>query len=485
VRDLLGDVTILEVEPDLESLGFYSVGASSVAISPTGVAKYDAALETATAEAFADPAHVATFLPCIPTGIDDDACQREAISAFGRRAWKRPLVDDEIGRYVDIAKSIATETGDMMSGLRYAVWGLLGSPYFLYRVELGEPSLADPTRFHYTPYETASRLAYTLWNTSPDDALLDAAASGELSTMAGRKFQVERMLADSKAHQGIANFAAELYGLWRLTNTVKDPELYPMWTPSLADTMREDLLSRVDDVVLGQPRDYLSLYDGRKVFVNNALAKIYGLPESPTDTFRAVELPETEMRRGLIASGLVLAAYSTPVRTSATLRGKFIAETFLCATIPPPPANVDTKLEDPPSGPVTLRQKLEPHRSDPGCSGCHAIMDPIGLGLENFDTIGAYRESDSGLPIDASGELDGAFFDDAAGLASRLRQDSAAIPCLVRKLYTYVAGRAPAAAEEEWLKRLETALSTSGNRLDEVLVALVASDDFQVAGQRP
>jgi len=480
LHDLLGDVTVGPVEPDTDQDGFFSVGAAQVAISPSGVAKYEQVFDAATAAAFADPSHVASILACVPKDTADETCLRSAITAFGRKAWRRPLVEAEVARYLDVAVFVGGDAGDVLEGLRHAVWGMLESPNFLYRVELGEASAAG--RLEFTPYELASRLSYTLWSTLPDDALLDAAADGSLSTPEGLHDQAKRMLADPRARQGVANFVSELYGLWRLESVFKDATLYPSWTPTLPAAMREDFLRRITDVVFDDPGDFLSLYDGRKAFVNNELAKLYGLPEEAVDGFRSAELPADGMRRGLIGSGAVLAMYSLPQRTSATERGKFIAEAMLCKTIPPPPPNVDTKLADDPAiGPQTLRQKLEPHRANPACAGCHGMMDPLGLALENFDTVGAFRDNDHGLPIDATGEVDGAPFQDAAGLAARLREHPEVAGCLVKKLATFTAGRAPVSSEEPGLAELRTELDASGNRFDELLLALVTSDDFVFA----
>ena len=249
---------------------------------------------------------------------------------------------------------------------------------------------------------------------------------------------------------------------------------------------RDEVLARVEDVVFTEPGDFLGLYDGKKVFVNNELARLYGLPEAEPDAFRAAMLAETDPRRGLIGSALVLAMNSLPARTSATERGQFIAETLLCKTVPPPPPDVDVNLDDDDGmgGPVehqTLREKLEPHRADPACAGCHNLTDPLGLALEHFDTMGRYRETDLGLTIDASGELDGVPFADGSELAVLLREHPDAPGCLVHKLYTYTAGRLPLATEAEMLAVLEGELTASDNRFDLLLFALVTHDDFRFA----
>lgn len=484
MHDVLGPVKLGAVEADSLQDGFFAVGASRVALSPAGVAQYEQAIGDATAEAFADPARVAQILHCVPAQATDVTCIRDALATFGRRAWRRPLTGVELERHVGIASAVAGETGDVVVGLRHAVWALLQAPHFLYRVELGLPSPEDDGRLKFTSYEMASRLAFTLWNTLPDEALLDAAEADLLADGPGVTEQALRMLADPRARQGVHNFVAELYGLWALGEKVKDDTLYPQWTPTLKAVMRDELLARVEDIVFDQPGDFFSLYDGQKVFVNNELAAIYGLDPVEPDVFRAAMLPPDSPRRGLIGSALMLAMNSLPARTSPTERGQFIAESLLCRTVPPPPPNVDTNLDDDVmenDGPQTMREKLEPHRADAACSGCHNITDPLGLALEHFDTIGRFRETDQGLTIDASGDLDGQPFTDAAELALLLREHPVVGACLVRKLYTYAGGRLPLSREADTLAEIEDELALSGNRFDKLLIGLVTHDDFRFA----
>jgi len=485
VHDLLGVVTMPMVEADSVHEGFFSVGAARVALSPAGVASYELALETATAQAFADPSNAATLVVCMPSGPADTACIRESIAAFGRRAWRRPLDIVEVDRYVAIAEGVGSETGDGVQALRHALWGLLQSPYFLYRVELGSPSAPDGGRLKFSSHEMASRLAFTLWSTLPDEALLDAADADELASAEGVRSQVDRMLADPRARQGVANFIGELYSLWKLDEKTKDPDAYPVWTPTLQAAIRDEMIARIEHVVFDAPTDFFSLYDGREVFVNNELAALYGLPAAVPDDFRLETLPDGDPRRGLIGSALLLAMNSLPARTSATERGVFISETLLCKTVPPPPPDVDVDLDDDDDGgPVehqTLRDKLEPHVSNPACAGCHNLTDPLGLALEHFDTTGRYRETDLGLTIDASGDLDGVPFNDAAELAVLLREHPDAPYCLVKKLYTYSAGRAPLPVEDGLLATIEADLTDGDNRFDALLVAMITHDDFRFA----
>ena len=482
VRDLLGDVPIGKLEADSLDKGFYAVGNATIAVSHDGVELYEEALELATIQALTDPARAATVLSCVPTSPGDGVCLRDAIASFGRRAWRRSLTGAEIERYLAVANGIAQETGDGLVGLRHAVWGLLESPNFLYRVEIGEPSPVDG-RLQYTGYEMASRLSYTLWNTTPDDALLEAAERGELTGPEGIRAQAERMLADPRARQGVANFVSELYSMWRLDDLSKNTDYFPDWTTSLRAAIGEDLRARFNDIVFDAPGDFFSLYDGTKVFVNNELARLYGLPEADPDVLRAAELPADGLRRGLIGSAAILAMNSPAARTSATKRGHFIADALLCREVPPPPPDVSLDLdkEDMGGGPRTAREKLKEHRENPSCAVCHSITDPLGLALEHFDGSGKFRPDDQGLTIDASGDLDGLAFANGAELATLLRDHPEAPTCLVRKLYTYVTGRLPVYSENQILRLLEDDLLREDNRFDQLLLALVTNDEFRFA----
>jgi hypothetical protein len=480
VRDLLGsDAPLSPVEQDSESDGFFSVGASMVSVSPAGVAQYEAALGAATDYVFADAARAAKVLSCIPQTTSDVACATKALDAFGRRAFRRPLDDAESARFVDLAKTIGDEAGSVLVGLRYAVWGILQSPSFLYRVELGVPSAADGGRLKYTSYEMASRLAATLWNTAPDDALLDAATNEGLASAATIRVQAQRMLGSTQSHQALSAFFDDLYGSDRLLTVFKDATIFPGWSTTLRDAMLEELRQRLDDMVFTTRGDFLSLYDGKSTFVNNELARYYGLPEAATDGFRPVQFPEGSPRVGLLGSGALLSAYALPQRTSPTQRGKFVAQMLLCKTVPPPPPGVNINLDMTSDPNAPLRERLTAHRQNAACAACHGLMDPIGLGLENFDSVGAYRDTDHGQPIDASGVLDGAAFQNAAELGARLHQHADAGSCFVRKLYTNAQGRSPVNADDSALGDLAQQFAAGGHHADALLVDLMASDAFR------
>jgi hypothetical protein len=486
IHDLLGSSAPVppQLEPDQQLDGFRSVSASVVAVSPTGVSQYEAAINGAAQYAFSSAAQAATVLTCVPASATDTACPlSQVLGAFGRRAFRRTLTAADLTRYASVATDIAKEPGSsILVGLKYAVSAILQSPEFLYRVELGTPSSADGGRNKYTDFEMASRLASLLWVSVPDDALMNAAASGSLSTPAGVLAQAKAMLASPKAHQSIANFANDLYGMdpssgTPLTTTFKDAAFYPNWTMTLPVAMQQELLMRVDDVAF--TGDYLSLYDSPTVFVNNELAKIYGLPQAATDGFRKATLPAGSPRVGLLGAGAILASNGLPQRSSPTLRGRFVAQQLLCKVVPPPPGNVNTNVLDMLPAGSSVKATLEAHRQSAACAACHALMDPVGLGLENFDSVGTYRTTDNNVAIDATGVLDGMAFQDEASLARVLRNHPQAASCLVGKLYEQAQGRQPLPVDAPVVATLSKQFETSGHRADQLLLDIASSDAYR------
>lgn len=481
LHDLLGaDVPVAAVEPDTESDGFASVGASVVSISPAGVGQYEATFGAALDVALKDATRAASVVVCVPAAIGDSACLTRSLESFGRRAFRRPLSTEERARYLGVAQAIEQEANSPLLGLRYALSGLLQSPNFLYRAELGQPSALDAGRLKYTGYEMASRLAAELWNSVPDEALLDAAQNGALDTEAGVRQAATRLSASSKARGALSTFVDDLYGIERLYRSIKDAALFPAWSDDLRDSMHEELTRRMLDTVFDTPGDFLAQYDTRVTFVNDTLASFYGLPVTGSNDFRRVELPAGSARAGLLGTGALLAAYALPQRSSPTARGKFVAQTLLCRTVPSPPPGVDTTLATPMADPnATLRERLELHRSNAACAACHAMMDPIGLGLEQFDGIGQFRETDHGKLIDVSGQVDGVTFANAAELGSLLRRNAEAGKCFVRKLYTHAQGRTPVEVDGPVLDALVARFAAASNHADQLLIELSSSEAFR------
>jgi hypothetical protein len=490
LQDLLGsNVPISTLTPDVSvgvfgpspvNLGgFSAIGASTVVTSPSGVGLYEAAVNAATAAAFSNPTQLSSILACVPTDTTDTSCLTQTINEIGQRAFRRPLTSTETTTLVTLATSIGTQSGSsVLTGLQYALNAILQWPDFLYRVELGVPSAADGGRLKYTSYEVASRLAALLWSSVPDDTLLAAAAMDSLSTPAGITTQAQRMLADSRVHRSLAAFTDELMALQSMPTITKDAALFPAWTATLGPAMVQEVELRVDDMVFTQKGDFFSLYQSQSTFVNSELAQFYGLAAPSGSGFQPATFPAGSPRVGILGSGAILATQAMADRTSPVLRGLLVDQMLRCMVIPPPPPGVPP-LPSTTSTPETVRQELEAHVTSPVCSGCHSLLDPIGFGMEYFDATGQYRTMDNGLPIDATGTLNGVAFHDLGGLETAIQADPALSPCLVANFYVNALGRAAIGLDEPAINTLTTQFAAAGNRVDQLLVSLVSSDSFR------
>jgi hypothetical protein len=486
IRDLLGPQVVVhsDIDPDLVAELFTTVGASQVSTSSLGVQRYEAAALDAVHQAFAVPETRAELVGCDPTL--EDTCAATFLAALGRRAWRRPLAADELDRYVALAHDAAPD--DPWLGLELATSGLLQSPSFLYIVEVGEPDPDAPERLRYTDWEMAGRLAAFVWASAPDDALLDAAAAGLLQTPEGLATQVDRMLADPRAATALAGFFEELLHLEMADHMVKDPELYPEASPTLFAAMRGEVERMIAKLVLEDDADLRDLFDTRQTFVNAELAALYGLPApdpAATDAegFAPATIPDGWERAGIFGSAVFLAGNATVGRTSPTRRGLFLQLRMRCSPLPPPPDDVDTEL--PPQGEgehVTMRERLEEHRNNPVCAGCHDKVDPIGLSLERFDGLGRHRDDDLGLPLDVSGALDGQAYEGLPGLAALLRDDPSTMRCMARQAYRFATGHRDGAREIDIISGLTAELAASGHHFSGLVRALVLTDGFRYLG---
>lgn len=482
LRALFGDVRVpTDLEVDTSLYGFTTVGAASLSIGPRAAEQYEAAALDVAAQVFADDTARTTLVGCAPAVIDDP-CVRTFFASFGRRAWRRPLTTEELDRWTGVAATIATAQRSVWTGLELAVAGMLQSPHFLYRVETGVPDPSDATRHRYDGFELASRLSFFLWNGPPDDALLDAAARGDLDTKDGVRAEAVRLLAAPQAERALVAFFDEHFKLDRLEGLTKDAATFPQLTPTLGASMRAELRHAFERV-LEEGVDLRTLFDGRETRVNAELARIYGLGVE-ADGFVPVTHAEGGARAGILTTAGFLALNAHASATSPTLRGRFIRQSLLCQEIPPPPPGVDTTIPEAQAHEErqTLRQRLETlHHENPTCAGCHLRMDPLGFALESFDAIGAYRTTDNGLPVDPRGELDGKTFKSARELSTILRDHEALGPCLSRMAYRYATGHLETTGETATLVELAKALTDNGYRFRELVLAIVTSDGFRFA----
>ena len=484
VRDIFGkDIAVpTAIEPDTSLSGFVSIGAAQSSISPRGVEQYEDAAYKIAQQALATPGKRAALVPCTPSGPADVECARAFVEKLGRKVWRRPLSGEEITAIAAVTTGAGAKLGDFYLGAEFGIAALLQAPSFLYRAVLGEPDPAGSGARRATSHEMASRLSFFLWNSTPDEALLDAADDGELTEPEAVSAHVERMLADGRARDGLRNFVTENLRLDQLDQLSKDPKIFTSYSPDVGPAAREETLRDFEYLTFDIDGDYRDLFTTRRTFVNPKLASMYQVAAPSADGFALVELPADVPRRGLLGQISFLALNAHPTSSSATLRGKLVRTILLCGEIPPPPADVNTALPEPSTGAATLRERVKIHLTDPFCASCHLRMDPIGLGLENFDGIGRYRVKDNGALIDASGELDGASFADAMELAERVRNHPDLAQCLVRRMYEYATSFVESPAEEEVVTALTAGFETSGYRIKALMSAIATSPGFSLVG---
>jgi len=484
VRDVFGvDVDVTELDPDSFHGSMPVIGAATVATTERGVEQYHTAIESAVDAVFADDARRSTFIGCTPSGAANDACLRGFIESMGRRAWQRPLELVEVDRLLAVAETAAAELAAPIEGARWATVALFTSPNFLYRAELGTPVTS-----RLTAYELASRMAFLVWNSLADAALLDAAERGELGTPAGIRAAAERLLETAQGREAVGNFAEEYLRLDRIATQAKDPSLYPEYTPALQAAMAADIRGVWEIIALDDRSSIMDVFTTPQIVVNAELAALYGIDATGlgSTTFEARLLPADGARLGLLSKAGFLSEFANQKSGSPTLRGKFMSESLLCTPIDPPPGNVDVVLEDPPADqPMTKRQQLEMHRSSPACSGCHSMMDPLGLPLETFDAIGRYRTTDRGLPIDPSGEFDLVPVVDARDLGRVVGSSVTVSQCLVRKYHAYAMGREERAVDGSVINALYASFQSSGFELRDLILDVVTHEAFSMVAPQP
>ncbi|MBN1209689.1 MAG: DUF1592 domain-containing protein [Myxococcaceae bacterium] len=486
IAGLLGAEAANAVEPPPDSAvnGFDAIGASQLALSPVALMKYESSAMNAAKVALSSTATRKALISCTPTGAGDEACLREFLSRFGRRAWRRPLSDAELATWVTVGKQAATAYDDFYKGVEFAIAGLLQSPHFLYQVEVGELDLMRPGRRKLTGHELATRLSFFLAGTTPSEELLAAAERGELNTRDGLRAHAQQLVARPEARDALAHFFDEFLRLRELPTLAKNATLFPSFTPTLASGMREETQRFLADLVWDQNGDFRDAFDADYTFVNQELASFYGLAGAPRTGFARLPLPPESGRGGLLSQASLLSLLSYQSTTSPTQRGKFVRERLLCQPIAAPPNNVIPSFPEPQPGeaPKTMREKLVEHQTNPSCSGCHLMMDPIGLGLENYDPVGRFRVTDNGATIDPVSSFDQlGTFQTPRQLGQLLRQHERTIPCLVRNLFRAATGHVEVEGETAPLLAMESAFTASGYRMRELLVEIASSDAFRFA----
>ena len=415
---------------------------------------------------------------CHPAGRADEVrCAREIMSGLARRAYRRPVKDGELHTLMDFFAQ-GRRDGDFDAGIQSALARLLTDPKFLFRIEADPAGIAPGTAYRVSDLELASRLSFFLWSSIPDDQLLDVAVRGRLRDPKVLEGQVRRMLSDERASALVKNF----FGQWLLVRNLETAKPDPTAFPEFDDNLREAFARETQlflETQLREDRPALDLLTANYTFVNERLARHYGLPNVLGSHFRRVTLPD-DSRGGLLGQGSVLTVTSYNDRTSVVVRGKWILENFFGTPPPPPPANVPPLENTQVQG--SLRQRMEQHRKNPVCGACHQQFDPMGFALENFDGIGKFRTLDGTTAVDASGVLvDGTKFSGPAAFRQALLQHrDAFLATLTGKLMTYALGRGVEPYDMPAVRKVVSDAAAHEHRWSALVLSIVNSMPFQM-----
>jgi mono/diheme cytochrome c family protein len=424
---------------------------------------------------------------CRPASqADEQPCARKIVSTLGRRAYRGDLTETDLQRLMGFYQA-ARRTGTFEKAIQTSLQRILASPKFVFHIEAEPANAAPGTVFRISDLELASRLSFFLWSSIPDDQLLDEATKGRLHTSVDLEQQVKRMIADAKAESLTTNFAAQWLYLRNLKNMQPLSEEFPDFDDNLRQALERET-SLFFESIVHEDRNVLDLMTANYTFLNERLAKHYQIPNVYGSHFRRVTLTD-EARFGLLGKGAVLMVTSHTDRTSPVVRGKWVLDNLLGAPPPAPPANVPPLNENPQrEGKVlTMRARMEEHRANPVCANCHKLMDPIGLSLENFDAVGAWRSRDGdtvrtmGTPIDASGQLlDGTKVDGVVTLRKALlRQPELFVGTLTEKLMIFALGRGLAYYDMPSVRAIVRESARQDYRFSSLILGIVKSTPFQ------
>ncbi|MEO6080437.1 MAG: DUF1592 domain-containing protein [Steroidobacteraceae bacterium] len=418
-----------------------------------------------------------------PTAKNQAGYAREILTTLARRAYRRPVTEGDVKPLLNLANLVRSRGGSFEDGIRVALQAILVSPKFLFRVERDPPAGVEAQRIN--DLELASRLSYFLWSSMPDDELLMLAEQGKLREPASLRSQVRRMTIDPKAHALTESFAGQWLQTRDLESLTPDAKLFPDFDARLRDAMRTETEMFFQSIV-SEDRSVLDLIDGRYTFVNEPLAKLYGIADVRGREFRRVELDGAQ-RSGILTHASVLTVTSYPTRTSPVIRGKWVLETILNSPPPPPPANIPSLDETRVGVSASVRQQLEQHRSNPVCAGCHSRMDPLGFGLENYDAIGRWRTTEGAVPLDSSGVLpDGRQFAGATEMKTLLKADAPRfVRALSDKVLTYALGRGLEFYDRPAIEEIANRVEQNDYRFSELITATIESLPFQQRSRQP
>ena len=423
---------------------------------------------------------------CHPVARTEEvACATRILSTLARRAYRRPITPADVDASLDFFK-IGRAKGSFDSGIELGLRRILASPNFVFRAERDPASLSVGAVHPVSDVELASRLSFFLWSSIPDETLLRLAEQSKLRDPEVLAAQIRRMIADPRASALVDNFAGQWLYLRNVSAIAPDPYTFPDFDHGVRVAMRREM-ELFFDLIVRNDRSVMELMTADYTFLNERLARHYGIPGVFGSEFRRVALTQDE-RRGLLGKGAILAVTSRPNRTSPVLRGKWVLENIVGTPPPPPPPEVPA-LEENAVGqkPKTMRGRLETHRVNQPCAGCHRLMDPIGFAMDKFDAVGAWRDADAGAPIDASGVLvNGARIDGPAGLRDALVADPTIfVTTMTEKMLTYALGRGLTAQDMPAVRKIVSDAGRHGYRFSALVSGIVASVPFQLRLKGP
>ncbi|GLR87584.1 hypothetical protein GCM10007857_42950 [Bradyrhizobium iriomotense] len=464
-------------EPTIRIGGLQAASTSVLSVTPVGFESFTNMADSIAIQVTGEKYRAK--LPCAPNASrePDDGCTAQILSHYGRMLFRRPLTQEEIASAVNLSRGLAKSQNDFYAGLRYGMASLLQAPNFIFRMEAAVP--VGDKQWTLDPYSRATRLSYLMWDSTPDEELVQAAEKGELNTAAGLEKQVDRLMASPRLDIGMRTFFNDMLELDTFDTVSKDSILYPKWSSGIAASAKEETLRTTIDLALHENGDMRDLMTTRKTFLNRSLAADYQIPFPFKGEWMPYEFPADSGRSGVLTQASMLAMFSHPGRSSPTKRGVAVMDIFLCEPTPNPPNNVDFSIVNDTSGRLkTVRERLMAHATTSTCASCHNHSDPIGLSLEGFDTIGQRRITENGQLIDLSASLQGKKFVDAQGLGQFLHDNPKYTACLARKVYAYSRGENSEDVPASAFKAAYNSFADSGFRMRSLLKSMVEDKDY-------
>jgi hypothetical protein len=426
------------------------------------------------------PSRRTIFISAPTSPEDEEACAGQILAHLVRRAYRRPVTADDLQSPLALYRQ-GRAAGDFDAGIELALSSVLVNPQFLFRIERDPPGVTPGEAYRISDLELASRLSFFLWSSIPDDELLNLAARGELSQPAVLEQQTRRMLADERSRSLVDNFAAQWLHLRNLDAVTPDMRLFPDFDDNLRRAMRQET-ELLFESVIHDDRNVLDLIRTDSTFLNERLAKHYGIPHVYGSRFRRVSLDDTSRRGGLLRHGSILTVTSYATRTSPVLRGKWVLENLLGSPPPPPPGNVPALEENSVAANLPVRERLARHRADEACASCHNLIDPVGFSLENFDAVGRWRDLEEGEPVDSSGSLPGvAEFNGVSGLEQALlNRPELFVQTLIEKLMTCALGRGVDHYDAPAVRKIVRDAREEDYRFSALILGIAESAPFQM-----